>query len=84
MCIYDQIPLNNPNYHDSWGTQDQTKYDAYKYYYIEYPEGSGTICCYLCFDYRVKKNDNGQPIVGEDGIIEFDSEDNKAEYKQYK
>ena len=68
LCIYDQIPLNNPNYHDSWGTQDQTKYDAYKYYYIEYPEGSGTICCYLCFDYRVKKYDNGQLDFKGDGV----------------
>ena len=31
-------------------------------------------------DKYAKKDDNGQPIVGEDGIIEFDSEDNKAEY----
>jgi hypothetical protein len=31
-------------------------------------------------DKNAKKDDNGQPIVGEDGIIEFDSEDNKAEY----
>ena len=31
-------------------------------------------------DKYAKKDDNGQPIVCEDGIIEFDSEDNKAEY----
>ena len=31
-------------------------------------------------DKYAKKDDNGQPIVGEDGIIEFDSEDNKAEF----
>ena len=31
-------------------------------------------------DKYAKKDDNGQPIVGEDGIIEFDSEDNKVEY----
>lgn len=68
LCIYSQLPLNNPNYHESYGPQEQTKYNAYKYYYIEYPEGSGTICCYLCFDYRVKKYDNGQLDFNGDGV----------------
>lgn len=59
------VPLLNPRYHDSWGTQDQTKENAYKFYYIEY---EGKTNCYLCFDYRVKKYDNGQLDFQGDGV----------------
>ena len=59
------VPLLNPCYHDSWGTQEQTKEDAYKFYYIEY---EGKTNCYLCFDYRVKKYDNGQLDFNGDGV----------------
>lgn len=59
------VPLVNPRYHDSWGTQEQTKEDAYKFYYIEY---EGKTNCYLCFDYRVKKYDNGQLDFKGDGV----------------
>lgn len=50
------IPVSDPTYHDSYGDQDNTKYDAYRYYYIEV---DGVVNCYLCFDYRMKKYDNG-------------------------
>ena len=50
------VPVEDPTYHDSYGDQDNTKYDAYRYYYIEV---DGVMNCYLCFDYRMKKYDNG-------------------------
>ena len=59
------VPLLNPRYHDSWGDQENTKEDAYKFYYIEY---EGKTNCYLCFDYRVKKYDNGQLDFKGDGV----------------
>ena len=63
LCI--NTPVVNPTYHDSWGTIDNTKTDAYKFYWITY---EGKTCCYLCFDYRVKKWDNGDLDFPGDGV----------------
>ena len=54
------LPLINPTYHDSWGDKDQTKTNAFCFYYIN---GYG---CYLCFDYRTAKN-SGEYYNG-DGV----------------
>ena len=59
------IPMVNPSYHESWGTIDQIKINAYRYYYIEY---NGKTACYLCFDYQVKKWDNGNLDFQGDGV----------------
>lgn len=52
LCL--NLPLVNPAYKDSYGDVDQTKYDAYKIYKINY---NGQECYYLGFDYKTKKSD---------------------------
>lgn len=59
------VPLNNPTYHDSYGTIDNIKYDSYRFYYIEV---DGVLNCYLCFDYKMKKWDNGDCDYTGDGV----------------
>ena len=63
LCV--NIPVTDPMYHESYGTEDQMKANAYKFYYIEY---DGKTACYLCFDYRMKKWDNGQCDYTGDGV----------------
>ena len=66
----------------------QTNFTSFKlsrYLMIQKKKIDNELSIYLelekkLIDKNAKKDDNGQPIVGEDGIIEFDSEDNKAEY----
>lgn len=60
--------VEDPTYHDTWGTEDKTKENAYKYYIIEYPEGSENYNYYLGFDYRTKKWDNGDIDFQGDGV----------------
>ena len=63
LCV--GIPVVSPTYHDSYGDQDNTKENAYKFYYIEY---EGKTNCYLCYDYRMKKYDNGLCDFQGDGV----------------
>ena len=63
LCV--DIPVVNPTYHETYGTEENTKTDAYKFYYIEY---NGKTACYLCFDYRMKKYDNGMCDFKGDGV----------------
>lgn len=63
LCV--DIPVTNPVYHESFGTMEQTKVDAYKFYYITY---DGKTACYLCYDYRTKKYDNGLCDFTGDGV----------------
>ena len=64
LCV--GIPVVNPSYHDSWGTEEQTKTNAYRFYYIDV---NGKTGLYLCFDYQVKKYDNGQLDFKGDGVF---------------
>ncbi|MCH5242317.1 MAG: hypothetical protein J1F67_07815 [Muribaculaceae bacterium] len=50
------VPVNNPSYTDSYPDEKPRRYDAYEFYYIKY---EGKTYCYLCFDYRTYKEDNG-------------------------
>lgn len=61
LCV--NIPVVNPRYHDSF--YNLTNENAYKFYYIEY---EGKTCCYLCFDYRTTKYDNGLLDYQGDGV----------------
>lgn len=53
-------PLVNPAYHDSYGNIDNTKYNMYRFYEIEY---NGERGLYLCFDYTTQK-DSGEYVEG--------------------
>lgn len=76
LCI--NMPINapevSPTYHDSWGTVEQTKEDAYRFYIITLPddpiygENAGKTAYYLGFDYSTKKWDNGDIDYQGDGI----------------
>lgn len=67
LCI--NMPINapeiSPTYHDSWGTENQTKENAYRFYIITLPndpiygENAGKTAYYLGFDYKTQKWDNG-------------------------
>lgn len=64
------------SYHDSYGTEDKTKTSAYRFYYITLPDDAslygdlaGKTQVYLCFDYQVKKYDNGLVDFKGDGIF---------------
>ena len=72
LCLYDKIPLTEPIYKAVYGDLVNWNYDAFTYYYIEYPEGSGKTSCYLCFDYRMSKTDDaGDPFVyNGDGVYD--------------
>ena len=72
LCLYDKIPLTEPIYKAVYGDLANWNYDAFTYYYIEYPEGSGKTSCYLCFDYRMSKTDDaGDPFVyNGDGVYD--------------
>ena len=72
LCLYDKIPLTEPSYKAMYGDLANWNYDAFTYYYIEYPEGSGKTSCYLCFDYRMSKTDDaGDPFVyNGDGVYD--------------
>lgn len=59
-ALIENLPFQNPAYHDSWGDVNPTKTDAWRLYYIS---GYGY---YLCFDYRTKKN-SGEYYDG-DGV----------------
>lgn len=66
------LVINNPlqpeiSYRDSWGTQDNIKTNKYRFYYIPNEDGNG-YSLYLCFDYAVKKYDNGQLDFQGDGV----------------
>jgi len=61
LCV--DIPVVSPTYHESYA--NLTIEDAYKFYYIEY---DGKTNCYLCFDYRTNKYDNGQCDFQGDGV----------------
>ena len=63
LCI--GIPVVNPTYHDTYGTMDNTKTNAYRFYYLEY---EGKTACYVGFDYHMKKDDNGLVDYQGDGI----------------
>ena len=69
LCLYDKIPLTNPSYREEYGPQDNMKYNAYTFYYIEY---EGKMCCYLCFDYRMTKPDDngGTYVYNGDGVYD--------------
>ena len=49
--------ITNAAYKESYGSDFQE--NAYIFNYIEYPEGSGNINCYLCFDFKAEKNTQG-------------------------
>lgn len=57
---------NTPSYRDSYGTDNNRKYDKYQYYYIEY---NGQKNLYLCFDYATEKSGEGIKVEG-DGIYD--------------
>lgn len=57
------IPLQNLVYHDSYGTVDNFKENAFEFYYITLPEDidsedAGKTCLYVGFDYRTTKEGN--------------------------
>lgn len=76
LCI--NMPINapeiSPTYHDSWGTLEQTKENAYRFYLITLPDdpiyggNAGKTAYYLGFDYKTKKWDNGDIDYNGDGI----------------
>ena len=61
----ENLPLNNPRYHDSYA--NITWENKYRYYYIPNQDGNG-YSLYLCFDYATNKYDNGQLDFGGDGV----------------
>ena len=63
LCLNWEI--TDATYQESTGSN--TIQNAFKFYYIEYPEGSHNINCYLCFDYRCYKSADGINYDG-DGI----------------
>ena len=68
-------PEVSPTYHDSWGTIDNTKENAYRFFIITLPddpiygENAGKTAYYLGFDYRTAKWDNGDIDYKGDGIF---------------
>lgn len=76
LCI--DMPVNapevSPTYHDTWGTLEQTKTNAYKFFIITLPddpiygENAGKTAYYLGFDYQTKKWENGDIDYQGDGI----------------
>lgn len=61
ITLCENWPLTNPAYHDSYGNQENMKYDHYRFYYINY---NGEWNLYLCFDYTTKK-DSGEYVEGD-------------------
>ena len=63
LCL--NLPVINPAFHDSYGDINQTKYNSYKIFKINY---QGKDAYYLGFDYKTKKDD-GEYFDG-DGIYD--------------
>lgn len=61
----ENLPLNNPRYHDSYANLVQENH--YRFYYIPNENGDG-YSLYLCFDYATSKYDNGQLDFDGDGV----------------
>ncbi len=61
----------SPSYKDSNDNGDKV-FDHYRYYEIEYPEGSGHFGTYLCFDYASYKFDGEPKATNVEGDLHFD------------